>query len=126
MIADAVVEPPPVDLSLHLRNTTAHPLLVWLAGPKTDLRLNVTGPGVKSGPAKERVAEGPNLIELPPGAKQIIHITSLVDDHHSWYFTKSGEYTVSAEFTTRTAAPRMPEHRVTVHSDPIAIPFKEP
>jgi hypothetical protein len=119
-------EPPPVDLSLHLHNTSDHPLRVWVAGPKTDLSLDVSGPGVKSVPAKERDPAEPNWVELRPGAEHVIHITNLVDDHYSWYLTKPGDYTVSAQFTTRAAAPGMAERRVTVHSESIVVPHNVP
>jgi hypothetical protein len=115
---------PPVELALQLHNTTDHPLHVWVAGPKTDLRLDVRGPGVKTLPANPSVPAAEKAIDLRPGEERDIRITSLADDHRSWELIEPGDYTVSAQFTTRVSAPGMPERRITVHSKPITIPFK--
>jgi len=115
---------PPVELSLRLRNTTDKPLHVWLSGTKTELLLDVRGPGVKCVPAqRSHPAQGDDVV-LRPGEGRTFRITILTDDRHSWYLTEPGDYTVSAQFTTRASAPGKAERSVTVRSDPIIIPFK--
>jgi hypothetical protein len=122
----AVKRPPPaVDLALELRNTTDRPMVVWVAGPLTELRLDVSGPGVMSRPT-EAVAEPPRTVTLRPDQSHVIRIERLTDGRRAWYWTKPGDYTVTARFITRASVPGWGDRRVTVQSKPVTVHVDTP
>jgi len=113
--------PPAVDLTLELRNPTDRPLRVWVAGPQTELRLDLRGPGAVS-VAKDGAEPEPRAVTLPPGQSEVIRINSLTDGRRSWYWTEPGDYTVTAQLTTLAWSPGMSQRRITVRSAPVTIP----
>jgi hypothetical protein len=113
--------PPEVDLALVLRNTTDRDLRVWVAGPQAELRLDLRGPGAVSVPLKETGEAKPQNVELPPGESHVIRISRLTDGHRAWYWTEPGDYTVTAEFTTRASIAGGRERRVTARSEPVPV-----
>jgi hypothetical protein len=116
---------PEVKLDLVLRNTTDRPMRVWVAGPQTDLRLELRGPGVRSTPVKDRAEAEPESVPLRPGESYPIHVTGLTDSRRSWSWTDPGDYTLTAEFTTRAEVSGLGTRRVTARSDPLTIPVQE-
>jgi hypothetical protein len=96
-----VPQPPSVDLTLELRNTTDRPMRVWVAGPPTRLTLELHGPGARSVPTRNGAEARAESVPLRPGEVHLIHVTSLTDGRRSWFWTKPGDYTLTAEFTTR-------------------------
>jgi anti-sigma factor RsiW len=116
---------PEVHLELRLRNTTDRPLRVWVAGPQTELRLDLTGPGAVAMPVRDRVEQVAKTITLRPGQSQVLRITSLTDDRRSWYWTEPGDYTLTARFTTLATSPVLGERRITVRSEPMTIHVPE-
>jgi hypothetical protein len=113
--------PPAVDLALTLRNTTGQPLRVWVAGPQTELRLDLRGPGAVSLPARGSVEQAPQAVTLRPGEEYAIPITSLRDGRRWWYWTEPGDYTLTAQFTTRATTPDGGQRRLTVRSEPWTV-----
>jgi hypothetical protein len=111
----------PIDLALELRNTTDRTMHVWVAGPPVELRLDLRGPGVTSVPATDSAEEEPRAVTLRPGESHVIHITRLTDGQRSWRWTKPGEYTLTAELTTRARVAGVGERQVTAHSEPLTI-----
>jgi hypothetical protein len=116
---------PSVGLTLELRNPTERTIRVWVDGPQTELRLDVSGPGVESRPVKDG-GRPPSEVTLRPGEQHVIRSDRLTDSRREWYWTKPGEHTVTARFTTRATIPGVGERRITVHSDPITIPADGP
>jgi hypothetical protein len=117
---------PEVKLDLELRNTTDRPMCVWVAGPQTELRLDVSGPGARSAPVKERSEAKAQSVPLRPGESFPIRVTGLTDDRHAWSLTEPGEYTVTAEFTTRAEVTGLGTRRITARSEPVTIPVLRP
>jgi len=118
--------PPTVDLTLELRNTTDRPMRVWVAGPQTELHLDVSGPGVMSRPEPGAPEPPPRAVTLQPGASHVIHIDRLTDGRRSWYMTKPGDYTVAARLATRASVPGLGERRITARSAPVTIHVDTP
>lgn len=120
---------PPVDLELELRNSTDHEMRVWTSGPQTELRLDLRGPRVESVPAKDDAEAEPEAVTLRPGASHVIRIKSLTEGRagtrRTWYWGEPGDYTLTAEFTTRASAPGMGQRRVTARSAPVTIHVEE-
>ncbi len=121
----AMKEAPTVDLSLELRNTTKRPMRVWVAGPQTELRLELRGPGVRSTPAKDQVAVKPESVPLPPGKFHLVRVTSLTDGRRTWSWTEPGDYTLTAEFTTRAEVSGLGTRWITARSKPLTIHVPE-
>jgi anti-sigma factor RsiW len=117
---------PEVKLDLELRNTTDRPMRVWVAGPQTELRLELHGPGARSVPAKDRSEVKPRFVALRPGESYPIHVTGLSDSRRTWSWTEPGDYTLTAEFTTRAELAGLGGRRITVRSDPLTIPVPGP
>jgi hypothetical protein len=116
----------PVDLELKLHNTTDQPMRVWVAGPQTELRLDLRGPGAVSVPVEDRVKKEPQAVTLPPGAEEtILRIRSLSDGRRSWHWTEPGDYTLTAQLTTRASAPGTGEQRIVVRSEPMTFHVPE-
>jgi hypothetical protein len=114
---------PAVSLELELRNTTDRPMRVWVAGPQTELRLDMRGPGARSTPAKDRAEAEPEVVPLRPGESHTIHVAGLTDSRRAWTWTKPGDYTVTAEFTTRAEVSGLGTRRITARSGLITIPL---
>jgi hypothetical protein len=121
---------PAVDLKLELRNTSARPMRVWVSGPRTELRLDLRGPGAVSAPAKDVAEAEPEAVTLRPGGTHVIKIDRLTDgrpgERRSWYWTEPGDYTVTAHFTTTATVPGVGERKVTARSEPVTIPVPGP
>jgi hypothetical protein len=117
---------PGVKLDLELRNTTDRPMCVWVAGPQTELRLDVRGPGARSAPVKERNEAKAESVPLLPGESYPIHVTGLSDSRRTWSLTEPGDYTVTAEFTTRAEVAGLGTRRITARSEPLTIPVSRP
>jgi hypothetical protein len=117
--------PPAVDLTLWLRNTTDELMRVWVTTPpsESDLRLELRGPGVAGLPLLRtgNIRTETKIISLPPGSSHAIQIASLVDSHRAWFWTKPGDYTVTAEFTTRVWTERLGERPVVIRSEPLTL-----
>jgi hypothetical protein len=113
--------PPAVDLVLTLRNTTHRPMRVWVAGPQTELRLDLRGPGAVSVPVQGSAGQEPRAVTLRPGEEYAIPITSLRDGRRAWYWTEPGDYTLTAQFTTRGATLEGGQRRVTARGGPVTV-----
>jgi hypothetical protein len=128
MVAPAVDVPraapkemPAVHLTLELRNTTDRPMRVWVAGPPTELRLELRGPGARSAPAKAATEPIADSVVLRPGESHFVHVTSLTDGRRSWFWTEPGDYTLTAEFTTRAEVAGLGTRQVAARSKPFPI-----
>src|SRR5262249_39563716 len=113
--------PPKVDLALTLRNTTDRPMRVWVAGPQTELRLELRGPGAVSVPVQGDAGQAPQAVTLRPGEEYVIPITSLQDGRRAWYWTEPGDYTLTARFTTRGETPAGGQPRLTALGGPVTV-----
>jgi hypothetical protein len=113
--------PPTVDLTLTLRNTTQQSMRVWVAGPQTELRLGLHGPGALSAPVQGSIEQKPQAVTLRPGEDYAIPIKSLQDDHRWWYWTEPGDYTLTAQFTTRGAMAEGGQRRLVARGGPVTI-----
>jgi hypothetical protein len=118
--------PPAIGLRLELRNTTDRPMRVWVNGPQTELHFDVSGPGVVSKQAKDAAESPPRAVTLRPGESHVIPIDRLTDGRRSWYWTKPGDYTVAARFTTRASIPGLGDRRITTRSAPVTIHVDTP
>ncbi len=117
---------PVVNLELELHNTTNRPMRVWVAGPQTELRLELRGPSARSVPAKDGTGAKPESVLLRPGATYPVHVTGLTDSRRTWSWTEPGDYTLTAEFTTRAEVAGLGPRRVTARSGPVTIPLDGP
>jgi hypothetical protein len=113
--------PPRVDLALTLRNTTDRPMLVWVSGPQTELRLDLRGPGAVSVPVQPSAEQQSQAVTLRPGEVYAIPITSLRDTRRLWYWTEPGDYLLTARFTTRGTAPGGGQQRVIARGGPVTF-----
>jgi hypothetical protein len=118
--------PPAVDLTLELRNTTGRPIRVWVDGPQTELHLDVSGPGVVSRQADAGPEPSPRAVTLRPGESHVIRIDRLTDGRRSWYWTRPGDYTVTARFSTRASIPGLGDWRIAARSKPVTIHVDTP
>ncbi len=114
---------PPVNLTLELRNTTDRPMRVWVAGPQTELRLELHGPGARSVPANDHAAAKSESVPLQPGERYELHLTGLTDSHRTWTRTEPGDYTLTAEFQTRADVAGLGTRRITAHGGPVKLPL---
>jgi ferric-dicitrate binding protein FerR (iron transport regulator) len=119
--------PPEVDLALELRNTTDSEMRVEVAGPRTELRLALQGPGVKVTQAHEEPSQAAKAetVTLKPGQSHTLRITRLEDGppgaRRQLYWTEPGDYTLTARITTVTSSPGLGERRITARSAPVTI-----
>jgi hypothetical protein len=111
------------ELELTLRNTTDRPMRVWVAGPQTELRLDLRGPGARSVPRKDAADSKAESVPLPPGGTYEIRATGLTDSRRTWYWTEPGDYTLTAEFTTRAEVAGLGARRLTARSAPVTRHF---
>lgn len=118
---DGPKESPAIQLALELRNTTDRPMRVWVAGPPTELTLDLRGPGAHSVPARSATEAKAESAVLRPGEVHLIHVNSLIDGRRSWFWTKPGDYTLTAEFTTRVEVSGLATRRITARSKPFPI-----
>jgi hypothetical protein len=114
-------QPPEVELTLELRNTTDRPMRVWVAGPPTELRLDLRGPGAVAVPVTDGDEAKAQAVTLRPGEEHIIPVNGLTGSRRSWYWTKPGDYTLTAQFTTRATTPGIGERRLVVRSEPMTF-----
>jgi hypothetical protein len=119
--------PPEVDLALELRNTTDSEMRVEVAGPRTELRLELQGPGVKVTQADEEPnqATKAEIVTLKPGQSHTLRITRLEDGRpgarRQLYWTEPGDYTLTARIATVASSPGLGERRITARSPPVTI-----
>jgi len=121
------LEPPAVDLALEVRNTGTKDLEVY-TGLRTDgclPSIDLKGPGAvvlqQRSVAKDHW--GQTISKLAPGQSILIPLKTLeTSGQHRWhrgYWTKPGEYTLSARLETRyTTAPAGDKDRI---FDPITL-----
>jgi hypothetical protein len=125
--ADDQRPPPEMELALELRNTTDREMRVEVSGPRTELRLELTGPGVKAVPAREEPAQAvkAEAVTLRPGQSHTLRITRLEDGRpgarRHLYWTAPGDYTLTARLTTVASSPGLGERRVGARSAPVTL-----
>lgn len=120
-VTGRVPPPPVVDLTLELRNTTNRPMRVWVTGPPTELTLELRGPGARSVPTRKATEAKAESVPLHPGEVHLIHVNSLTDSRRSWFWTEPGDYTLTAEFSTRAEVSGLGTRRITARSKPLLI-----
>jgi hypothetical protein len=100
--------PPAVELRLQARNPTNRPVTLWLAGPRTSVELDLSGPGVerRPAPASVRPDVSPERLTLAPGATDTVTIRQLIAgrkgaaEYVTW--TQPGTYTLKARLQVQT------------------------
>jgi hypothetical protein len=126
---------PDVDLVLELTNTTKKDLTIWVAGDRPRLNLLLKGKGALSLVAQSifpKIYYPPKAVTLPPGKSYQIAIKRLQYGFRMAqmraYWTKPGEYTLTATFTTAIKpAPKGSDRQgngfglVTLTSNPVKI-----
>jgi Ca2+-binding EF-hand superfamily protein len=96
---------PKIDLVLELHNTGTDPVMIWPRGTIDEPELAITGPGVVTPDNLKSISAGvwattPQPVILP-GKKYRISIESLNPSgfsHNAVYWTKPGEYTITASY----------------------------
>jgi hypothetical protein len=129
--------PPPVlKLPLELRNQGQHDLQVWLGADRSELQLDLRGPGVLSVRGKDTLDQ-PFLerttIRLAPGGRYYLPLDRLVygSPRQIWYayWTAAGTYTLTVRYraVVTSADARQPERgtTVTIGTTPIRIDVRE-
>ena len=102
---DKLPDPPKVRLVLELRNTSEKPVMIWPRGHVDEPQITISGPGIVE-PENLRSFSGNSSVTTPqpviqPGKRHRITIKSLNPGGFSSdnvYWTKAGEYTITATY----------------------------
>jgi hypothetical protein len=104
--------PPEVGLKVLLSNTTSQPLRVWTEGERTQVTLDLQGPGalnVVAGGRLSREEEAGEPVVLKPGESLTFSIADLTyrdrGESHRLYWTEPGDYTLTARIQTAVSPP---------------------
>jgi hypothetical protein len=104
--------PPAVELTIELTNTSNKAIEVYTSGDPVFFTLDLKGPGaVKATLARAFTLEFrmPKATTIPPGKSYTTKLTSLTFGHRGAaegvFWTEPGEYTLSATFTTGIKPP---------------------
>jgi hypothetical protein len=109
---DALPEPPLVNLSLELRNTSDKDLAIHIGSKGSELRMDLKGPGVVTSKTADHFGADfliPKTVIRKPGQTSELPISRLVfgsrENVQAAYWTEPGEYTLSLQYKVGISRP---------------------